>query len=410
LIYIGSETVVQTDLVLRIESHLKDEYGLDSFDIFCEDLQSSISPVRRIEKSRSWTLNGCQNGSILILQCHAPLKPEVCDAFSTPSEEISDEGSDIRRDLPVVVYYSIMIRELPPTFEEYYSLRRCTNDLRLLSWTCEETKILRVPLKITLEKFKEFVIKVEECKPELVLFRNKPKSCDPNPTPITIFPKDDPHFTHVYYVEGAGGPRKNAIIVDFSRDGYRRTARRLFYVEFPGEFAQIKKGMETFVTGNCYRILHIRENVIHAVIPNNKDSFSGIFRGATDQIRFEIVPQDQRDVEVDELVKVTQVTVSSNKRPIRKEFPFFLRVKSDATLEIVKEQIKGATQKSDEVMTHYRFMVRRCEALETSFELQEVLKKEAKIVVGQGCTLVMIAPADELAISGSRHEAVKIQG
>jgi hypothetical protein len=346
-----------------------------------------------------------------VLQPRAPLSAEAIAAYqgeecAPPEEERSDFGAGIRVDS----YYRTMVRELPATFVEFYDLRANTFDLNLASAeNCEVVRILRVPMKITITSLREFVAKVEDCRADVLLFRNRPRSRMPDVRPLVTVPGDS-HFTHVYFVtDGSASALAKAVLVEFSETAFRRTARRLFYAEVPRDFAAIRREAEKWVKGKQHRVIHIRDCAIHAVVAADGDLRD--FRPESDRIRFEIPPTDQCGTPEQELVRVTRVVVQKDRRLQRKGFPFFLRIDSAATLETVREQIKVALQMSDDVLTHYRFMVRRAAEVTAVFKAEDVLKKDA--VVGREIdpavdTLVVVVPADEGSFSGNRHEAVKI--
>jgi hypothetical protein len=200
------------------------------------------------------------------------------------------------------------------------------------------------------------------------------------------------------------------VFVEFSENGFEVSSRSLLFVDLQREYPQIRSTQERkWARGRQFRVLHIRDREIQKIVTGPKDLKD--FQPESDRIRFEIIPEDQRECRPENLTKVTQVMVGKDNRLQRKKVPFLLPIEKGIALDMVREKIRVSLGKSEEAMTHYRFMIKKATDMGNMFNPANVLRKDAKIgqeLFSPGATLLMIVPADESALEGSRRDAVKI--
>jgi hypothetical protein len=292
-----------------------------------------------------------------------------------------------------------------------------TQDFFLYSFESgEPTRVLRLPSSVTLEELRAFVAKIEGIdssqKEKLLLFQNRRKTRVPDVRPLIRAPSID--FDRLYYLlPDQRATTDVTVVVAFSADSFNQTSQHFFFTTLPAGFARIRRVMEPLAKGQPLRILRTGQGVIRLIETPDQDLLA--FRPEEEEIRFEIIPENQRGMSENQLVKVMRVVVGTSDLLTPKGAPFYLRIDRGATLEAVKDQIQTALNKPQEVMTHYRFMIiaapRRGIPLRLMFRAADVLKKDAIVggVIDPATQLfVMIIPADEAVVSRNLQE-VKIR-
>jgi hypothetical protein len=231
----------------------------------------------------------------------------------------------------------------------------------------------------------------------------------PDKSPLLIIPAAGIDFESLYFlVSDQRTPTDMTVIVDFSEDGYTQTSRKFFFTTLPAGFGKIRSALEPLAHGAPFRILRIGQGIIRSVVAS--DNHLKDYKPDEEQICFEIIPEDQRGMDENALVKVMPVIVDpKDTLLIPQGLPFFLRVEENASLEAVKVQIQGVLHKPHEVMTHYRFMIMQAPApgivFKPVFSASKVLKKDALIVIEPATQLlVMIIPGDEASLLRSQQE------
>jgi hypothetical protein len=199
---------------------------------------------------------------------------------------------------------------------------------------------------------------------------------------------------------------RQTVVVDFSGDGYRPNDRQIFYLSLPTEYKRIVDVMAGLVNEKQHRVLHVRCHAIHAIVARDEDL--RLFDGASDALKFEVIPEDQRQVKVTDLVKVVQAKVTRDQLFAARPFPFFLKIARRAVLENVRDQIKRAIGLSDDDMASIRFMIKKGKVDGTAFESGGILKKGAVVggAIDANSYLVMILPA--AALGRSRNDPLRI--
>jgi ubiquitin carboxyl-terminal hydrolase 7 len=386
-----------------------------------EDPGSTIMAIRKFYPFLCWSEQDCVNGTVIVLQPTKPI-PSHLTKHHSESDLIPEETTtDGANPLKIISYFSLMVNQIPATFEEYYKVRANTIDLQLVAYNSMISQcVLRLPADTELELLRNFValaqgtegdLVIDEEQQELLLFQNRPKKRVPELQPIMKLDTEI-DFGFLYFLV-ADKPfsvgRRQTILVDFSRTSYHRSDRRCFYVELPAEYPKIEEGMTEIIgTSRPVRKLVIRSSTIVQIIHELTT-----FEPLHDSIRFEYIPEDQIEVKENELVIVTRCKVDRTSFFMPTGFPFFLNIEQGATLDDVKEQIKRVCHESDEAMFHYRFAILKNPVTRfTSFEAAKLLKKDEMVggvIDPVKQTLAWILPADGSSIGGIRSEAIKIK-
>jgi hypothetical protein len=405
LIYTGPITVPKSEATRAIHPMLLSQMKLrpdDSLVIFAEE-DSTLHRARRLYDSLPWSSSLLENGSLIVVQPSRPLSDEIFGQFAGGAAD------------DALSYFAVMEIPPPPTFEGYLRSVDTLTDVRISRFeTLELVFEIRVP-PIDLRDLSDFLGRLGvDCSPPaaVLFFDTHPDTRLPSRRPLERLPRNPQSLFYLIVPDRASVLHSRTVIVRFSADGYRVTARRALFLSdgFSAERA-IKGVAELVPLGRQVRVLLITDHQIEAVYPPNKRFTS--FEHPKQAVGVAVVPEDQADARPEELVQVVHVEIDAAQYLKPVGFPFLLRVAPEETLEGLRDALKERLQFGDELMGRYRFVAFAGGGYRAIthlvFDPKKVLKRDQcirEVIKSASDRLLMVRPTDRSTGRGTAGSVV----
>jgi hypothetical protein len=304
---------------------------------------------------------------------------------------------------------AVSFGELPATPDAFFRTLSTVITIELVSYSdLESRRQIRIAPSLWFEELRGIVSRIffpdlDERKEKVLIFAEGSQPRCPSSFPTSQTPSAAGRLYVLAVPRTLDTYGYRSIVVVFSEDGYRPSARRCLFQKPPFTISEVETQMADLIQGRPVRLYTTKGRVIARRVSSDT-----VLNSVSDEVlRCDIIPADQMKLNVRDFVPVANVHVTKWDGFKAAGYPFFLPVLQGETVQEVRRRLQEALGENDAGMSHIRLVVG---SVDGYFDQRKVLKGEQNLrsLFREGDHLLLVRSSEVSSRRRPLDSSVKI--